>query len=163
MGLWFGLFYVREHSKAQPTGVLVLKTSQKTGEPGIELGPLGTRRITYTLHHGGSRFVAVPWKLVRFMFLWFNVRGTRRLNRQCFWFEMSQKTGPRLRVSSLRALNSLKVINLVQSRSWTHCLWPYLGCNQYWADGFMGLYGSTRKAQQAVDLVLKSLGRRVMV
>ena len=60
-------FYEREHPKAQPAGVLVLKTSQKTrpqlidssnrlGEPGINLGTpwykasdlsITTRQLTF--------------------------------------------------------------------------------------------------------------------
>ena len=44
----------------------------------------------------------VPWKLFGFMFLWLNVQGTWRLNRQWLWFEMSQKMGTQLKVSSDR-------------------------------------------------------------
>ena len=81
LGLWFMWFYVREQVKAQLAGVLVLKYLRRWGHSlkthptdwesrGSNLGPLGTRRVTYPLplHHCGSLFVTVPWKPVVFMF-----------------------------------------------------------------------------------------------
>ena len=51
------------------------KTSQKTGPQlkdssedweslGTSSGPLGTRGVTYLLHHGSSLFVAIGWVYV---------------------------------------------------------------------------------------------------
>ena len=61
-------------------------------------------------------------------------------------------------------LCSLNVLNQVESRSLTHCLWTFLGCNQYWAGGFMSFVGyyvqELQKAQPAVVLVIKRLRRR---
>ena len=56
-------FYVPGYRKAHLAGVLVLNTSQKTGPQlkdssdrrrGSNSEPLGTRRVTYPLHHGSS-------------------------------------------------------------------------------------------------------------
>ena len=61
----FIVFYVQEHPNAQPAVVLVLKHFRRQGH-GFKSHPtdlesqesnsglLGTRRVTYPLHHGGS-------------------------------------------------------------------------------------------------------------
>ena len=51
--IFFCVFYVRKHPKDQPAVVLVLCRLWENQESNS--GLLGSRRVTYPLHHGGSQ------------------------------------------------------------------------------------------------------------